>query len=96
MSETIDDKTKLQALIDDVESQINELRIKSAEVEAEAKAEINEQMRELMERKEELQNRLENLSEEQMDTSAWEDLKASVEESLNNFKDAVNRALGRS
>lgn len=84
---------KLRAQLEEWNAEIERLKERAGDVEANAQTEYKEQIEELQMRQQEVQAKLTELQE--ASGSAWEDIKAGIEMSWHNLDMALKSARSR-
>lgn len=84
---------KLQTQMDEWNAAIDQLKVRTGQVEADAKAEYDEQINDLQHKQYIAQRKLEKLQQASDDT--WESLKFDVEDASNRLGESVNLATSR-
>ena len=84
---------KVQAQIDEWNADIEKLKAKGAQAEADAHINYHDQIEELRQRKDTVSKKLAHLKE--ANDESWEDLKAGLEEGVDLFKSTVDSIKSR-
>lgn len=84
---------KLEAQLREWEADIDKMKAKADQAEADLQARYEEQIKDLQERRHAARQKLDELRE--ASDSAWEDLKAGTEMARDAFGEAVRSALAR-
>lgn len=84
---------KLQAKLDEWNTEIDKLKAKADQAEADAKLEYYERIEKLREQQDGAREKLETLR--QAGDDAWEDLKAGIESAWNDLSEAIKSASSR-
>lgn len=87
------DKSSLQTLIHNLDTQINDMEQKITKVEADAQVEYQQRIDDLKDRKREAEQKLEELGSTGGDVV--EDIRTSIQQAWDDVKQAVNDAVGR-
>jgi hypothetical protein len=84
---------KLKARLEEWRAEMDKMRAKAEQAEADAKIEYEAQLRELEERRQEAEAKLEELR--QSGDAAWEDMKYGLESAWDSLEQAMRRARER-
>ncbi len=84
---------KLQAKLDEWKADIDKLSAKAEQAEADTKLEYQKQVEDLKKRREDMRERLGELKKS--GDSAWEDVKAGIENAWTSLEDAMRKATQR-
>jgi len=84
---------KLEARMREWQADMDKMRAKADQAEADARADYEKQIKELQTRQEEAQQKLEELR--QAGDDAWHDLKAGIESAWDTMGEAMRSAMSR-
>ena len=84
---------KLHIKLDEWNAQIDKLKAKADQAEADSRIEYNKRLAELKEKRSQTEEKIDELRK--VGESAWEDLKSGVQLAVDSMEEAVNSAISR-